>query len=230
MADQEKERDWSYILKKHRLGKPKEDKKDPVVETNKMFRVAARAAALPRRFWKDRGWSYLEPEPIIILEPVKGDHSINISAKTQKRWIKRMLLEKEYLKRGCIIIFGDYLAEAAERVAFGIISHVLREGVPARVLHPLDLVKGPPKDIEGKEIPYKVVCLNRIHTDDEGPRRSLVRDFVNKYYEKAFKIVVIYGDDPLSFFYKRIGLSPQAIFLYPYEGQLIRSNNELKEH
>lgn len=228
----DKDRDWSFVLGKHRLGKLKEEKKDPksITEGRKRFKVAARAAALPKRFWEDTGWTRLQPDPIILNDPLKGSRDFNITPKVQTKWLKNLLVTEEYRKRGCIIIFGDYLADAAERVAFGLVSHCLRHRVSARVFHPLDLTKGPPKDVEGKEIPYKVVCLNRIHTDDEGPRRTLVRDFINKYYEGAFKIVVIYGDDAFNFFYRKIGLSVQALFFYPYQGQLIRSDDELKEH
>lgn len=226
------DRDWSFLLGKHRLGKAKEEKKNlkSYSEGKKRFKSSARAARIPRRFWEDKSWVHIEPEPIIVLEPVKGKHPFRIGIKAQRKWIRDLLKSRSYTKRGCIIIFGDYMAESAERVAYGILTHAVRHGLPARSFHPSDLAKGPPKDIDGQEIKYKVVFLNRIHTDDEGPRRNLVRDFVNKHYENAFKIVLIYGDNPLDFFYKKIGLSPQGIFSFPYQGSLIRTDPTRHEH
>lgn len=226
-----KDRDWTFLLKKHRLGKEKEAKNPrSFSESKKRFKQSARSAKIPKEFWYDKEWVRLEPEPITVSEPVKGKHPFRISIRAQKNWIRRLLKRKEYHKRGCIILFGDYMSEAAERVAFGILTYAVRHGASVRAFHPIDLAKGPPKDVDGSELQYDIVFLNRIHTDDEGPRRNLVRDFVNKHYEKSFKIILIYGDNPIEFFYKKIGLNPQAIFCYPYEGQLIKTDPKTYHH
>jgi hypothetical protein len=206
-------------------------------ESREKYIALAKIAGIPKKFQLDLAWKNLNPEPIHILEPVKRSKPIHITPKTQKSWLRRCVKYNHFRKIGCVVIFGDYMAEAAERVAYGLLGSAIRRGFTGKAFHPLDVKNGPPIDAGGDIIPYDVVLLNRIHSDDEGPRRSMVRDFVNKHYLTSFKILVVYGDEPIDFFYKKIGLNPQAIFHFPYQGQKLMADfaedletEEVQEH
>jgi hypothetical protein len=191
-------------------------------KSEKRYLKLAEVVGIPEKFRLDIGWKGLQPEPIHILEPMKRNKPIHVTPKEQKSWLRKCIKYCRFRQTGCIVVFGDYMAEAAERVAYGVFCSAIRHNLTGKIFLPVDLEgKGMPKELDGSPVQYDVILLNRIHTDDEGHRRALVRDLVNKHYEKAFKILVVYGDEPLDFFFKKVGLNPQAIFHYPFQGQKV---------
>lgn len=195
------------------------ERKKLIKASKKQYLAIAKAAGVPLQFRLVRDWRTLSPEVIRISDAVFGGRSIRVPSESQQKWITDLLKYRAYRRTGCIVIFGDYLADSAEKVAYGIFCHAIRHGVAGKVLHPVDLTKGPARELDGKETKYQIILLNRIHSDDEGQRRGLIRDFVNKHYQDAFKILVVYGESAIDFFYKKIGLNPQAIFFFPYQGK-----------
>lgn len=189
-------------------------------DSKKVYLALATKAGIPRQYQWDPLWHRMSPEHCKSTRQLRGEEYVRASAAEQKEWLANILANpKRFRSSACMVILGDFMANAAERCAFGLAGYAIRNGCRVRAVHVADLVEhGPPQEIDGTVMPYDVIVVHKLHTDDGPDRRGAIRDLISRHYPDAFVILVLYGEDALDFYYTKIGVEPTAVLFYPYTG------------
>lgn len=176
-------------------------------------------ARIPHEYWKDRRWRHAEPRYLKSLTPYNEGDYVRLEEAAQRRWLDRLSQNPQLLHEPNFLAFlGDFSPRLAERVAFGLLCEALRDGLSVRAF-PASAVNVPPPVELAKlnlDAPpaWQALCVYGAHTDDCAERRQALRDFL-QYHDRALRLLVVHGRDPLFYLHNVLGVDPHAIFYLP---------------
>lgn len=189
-------------------------------------------ARIPHEYWFDKKWRRATPRYLKSLLPHHDGHYVRLGENEQAKWLGKFAHNADLLRQSYFLAFlGDSVPALANRVAFGLLAFALRAGLTGRAFPASACNVPPPVELAQRQLEeparWQVVCVYGAHTDDCAERRQAVRDFL-QFHDRALRLLVVHGRDPLGYVHTGLGVDPNGIFYFPAERlRLFRFHSDL---
>jgi hypothetical protein len=193
------------------------------------FIALCRRAHIPSQYWFDKKWRRAQPSYYKTTIAYHEGEYVRLREHEQAQWLQRLATDITLLQQPHFLAFlGDHFPDLANRVAFGLLVRALLHGdrVRAFAASALSVPHGDAVDeVLASPPKYTAVLIHGAHTDDDQTRRQVIRDFV-QLHDRALRLLVIHGHDPLTYLHTVLGLNPHGVFYLPTRGTIFKLGTE----
>jgi hypothetical protein len=199
---------------------------------NEQYVRLCKLARIPHEYWFDKKWRHATPRYLKSVLPHHDGHYVRLGEVEQAKWLGKFAHHADLLRQSYFLTFlGDSTPALANRVAFGLLAFAVRAGLTARAFPASACNVPPPSELAQRKADeparWQVICVYGAHTDDCAERRQAIRDFL-QFHDRALRLLVVHGRDPLGYVHLGLGVDPNAIFYLPAEQlRLFRFHSDL---